>query len=126
MKLGVLTSSLSRSAGGLFYSVSALAAGAAGTGVEVRVFGLADPSFGQDRGQWRVPTEACRTLGPPALGFAPRLAPVLQGWAPDVLHLHGLWMYPSAVAGAWARRCVGPLMVSPHGMLDKSPGRLGL
>ena len=118
MKLGVLTSSLSRSAGGLFYSVSAMAAGAARAGTAVKVFGLDDPSFDEDRSQWAVPAEAHRVLGPPALGFAPGLAPALQGWAPDLLHLHGLWMYPSAVAGAWARRAAGPLMVSPHGMLD--------
>jgi poly(glycerol-phosphate) alpha-glucosyltransferase len=36
----------------------------------------------------------------------------------DVLHLHGLWMHPSAASLAYTRRTHRPHMISPHGMLD--------
>lgn len=36
----------------------------------------------------------------------------------DLLHLHGIWMYPSQAASAWSARSGRPLLISPHGMLD--------
>jgi poly(glycerol-phosphate) alpha-glucosyltransferase len=36
----------------------------------------------------------------------------------DILHSHGLWMYPSVVARKWASRNGKPHVVSPRGMLD--------
>ena len=36
----------------------------------------------------------------------------------DLLHLHGIWQFPSHAAGAWARETGRPLLLSPHGMLD--------
>ena len=41
----------------------------------------------------------------------------------DVIHTHGLWMYPSVAAMRWARGADRPYVVSPHGMLD--PWALG-
>ena len=38
-------------------------------------------------------------------------------WA-DILHNHGLWMYPSTVATRYVRKTKCPLMISVHGMLD--------
>lgn len=36
----------------------------------------------------------------------------------DVIHMHGLWMYPNWAAGKVARRSAIPYILSPHGMLD--------
>ena len=34
----------------------------------------------------------------------------------DILHVHGIWMYPSVVALRWSREA-RPYLVSPHGLL---------
>lgn len=42
----------------------------------------------------------------------------LRDYAPDLIHVHGLWMYHGAAAYGYARKNHIPLLVSPHGMLD--------
>lgn len=36
----------------------------------------------------------------------------------DIMHMHGLWMYPNWAAGTVARTKSIPYVISPHGMLD--------
>ena len=36
----------------------------------------------------------------------------------DMLHLHGLWRYPSAAAGRWSAATRKPFLISPHGLFD--------
>jgi poly(glycerol-phosphate) alpha-glucosyltransferase len=84
----------------------------------VEALGLEDGRFSLDQGQWPVPARVLPVLGPATFGYAPGLARALQRLDPDLLHLHGLWMYPSVAAAAWARRLRRPLLISPHGMLD--------
>lgn len=116
----MLTASLSRQAGGLFDAVRGLAGGlqAAG-GVQVSAVGLADAMTAADAPAWAgVATRACAVRGPAALGYAPALARALRESEADLLHLQGLWMYPSAAALRWSGRTRRPVVVSPHGMLD--------
>jgi poly(glycerol-phosphate) alpha-glucosyltransferase len=56
--------------------------------------------------------------GPRALGYAPALAGALAHSGIDLLHTHGLWMYPSRASLAWAKSHKKPYVISPHGMLD--------
>ncbi len=56
--------------------------------------------------------------GPPVFGFAPGLLDAIKAADLDVLHLHGIWMYPSRVAERWAAATGKPVVISPHGMLD--------
>lgn len=56
--------------------------------------------------------------GPEALALAPDLTRILEEADLDLLHLHGIWQYPSFAAGQWARRTGKPMVISPHGMLD--------
>jgi glycosyltransferase involved in cell wall biosynthesis len=109
----------SRSAGGLFDAVRNLA-------LEMEeqrrystsVVGLDDPSAELDRPLWgRIETTAMRVRGPHAFGYAPDLSRTLRSKNPDLIHVHGLWMYPSVAANHWSRSGK-PYVVSPHGMLD--------
>lgn len=119
MKVAVLTASMSRRAGGLFGAVPPLAASLAGRGIDVQVFSVADAASAKDASAWGD-TRLCVAdrLGPAAFGYAPRLAPALDAAAPDIVHTHGLWMYPSVAALQWSGRWKRPHIVSPHGMLD--------
>jgi poly(glycerol-phosphate) alpha-glucosyltransferase len=52
------------------------------------------------------------------VGYAPALVPGLLAAELDLVHLHGIWMYPSRAASRWAERTGRPYVISPHGMLD--------
>jgi glycosyltransferase involved in cell wall biosynthesis len=117
--VGLLTSWLSRRGGGIAEMVLPLARHLAGQTCEVRVFGMADPFA--SCGQERLDHLELRTFAPRrpfSFGFAPDLQQALASADLDVLHTHGLWMYPSLAGLRWGRRHRKPWLVSPHGMLD--------
>lgn len=59
-----------------------------------------------------------REAGPEALAFMPGLLKMLPNAHLDLLHLHGIWQYPSFAAAVWAKQSGQPLLISPHGMVD--------
>jgi poly(glycerol-phosphate) alpha-glucosyltransferase len=59
-----------------------------------------------------------KPVGPATIGYAPGLAKALLAARLDLLHLHGIWQYPSAAASRWAKATGRPYLVSPHGMLE--------
>jgi glycosyltransferase involved in cell wall biosynthesis len=60
---------------------------------------------------------------PRSFGYAPDLDRALARFDPDIVHLHGLWMYPALAVWRWHRRTGKPYVYSAHGML--SPVALG-
>jgi glycosyltransferase involved in cell wall biosynthesis len=56
--------------------------------------------------------------GPRRFGYSPALKEVMYRMSCDLIHNHGLWMYPDLAARQAAQRANVPLLVSPHGMLD--------
>jgi glycosyltransferase involved in cell wall biosynthesis len=118
-RLTLLTSSISRAAGGVFDAVRNLAIAVKRENrYSLFVIGLRDEATDQDLSVWGgINTEAFKVLGPRAFGYAPGLADAVESSTPDILHVHGLWMYPSVAAHRWSRRC-RPYVESPHGMLD--------
>jgi poly(glycerol-phosphate) alpha-glucosyltransferase len=120
IKQGALVASISRNAGGLFHSVRQLSlAMNALPDVEVEVFGLMDQYAQEDLVAWDgVKTHLLDQRGPRIFGYAPKLRIALSDAQLDVLHVHGIWMYPSVASRRWAAKTGKPYMVSPHGMLD--------
>lgn len=83
------------------------------------VIALEDGASTADAGRLsRAELHLAPVLGPRFLGYAPQLGKLLDRARLDLLHLHGIWMYPSQAASAWAARTGRPLLTSPHGMLD--------
>lgn len=136
VRIGLLTASASRLGGGVFEAVVSHCALLREQGTEPVVFALEDEFSAEDRHRFA----GCEVIvvpvgGPRQIGFAPRLVGELVAARLDVLHLHGIWMYPSAAGSAWAARTGRPYVISPHGMLDpwitgrgrlkKSVARLG-
>lgn len=112
MKIAHLTWLLSRRGGGIPPVVFAAAGAQRALGHDARITGVEDPGF---------PVEGATTFrarGPLALGFAPGMAGHLAVERADVLHLHGLFTWTSAVARGYGRRSRQPVVVSPHGMLE--------
>ncbi|WP_162917277.1 glycosyltransferase [Dongia deserti] len=86
---------------------------------QIAVFGLAEERPAVQPTDWDgVHVCALPVLGPQSIGFAPRLAGVLAKAKVDLLHVHGLWMYPSVASLLWSHGTGRPYMISAHGMLD--------
>lgn len=87
--------------------------------IVLKIYGLEDEHTEADRWSWgSLALSAERSVGPRRLGYAPGLASRLDSGDLDLLHAHGIWMYPSIASLGWARRQGRPYIVSPHGMLD--------
>lgn len=119
INIGFVTSSLSRRAGGLFESVRALAIGLHELGQSVRAYGIEDVHTKEDIPEWSpVDVSYFRHTGPAAFGYSRQLGRALDVSRHDLLHLHGLWMFPSVAVSRWRARTGRPVVISPRGMLD--------
>jgi poly(glycerol-phosphate) alpha-glucosyltransferase len=119
MKIGCLTGSISRQAGGLMDSVRREAVALADRGNAVEVFATDDSDSAIDLPQW-VPLKVrlFPNAGPARFSFGRGLSEALLGANLDALLSHGLWRYTSIAASHWSRKLGRPYMVSPHGMLQ--------
>lgn len=118
IRSAAITSSISRSAGGLFWSVRALCSSLIDNNCLTQVFGLRDEYSTQDQHEWgQVPVSVFNPVGPRAFGYQQGLLRAMRTYQPDIVHVHGLWMYPSVAAMQWSAG-KGLYMISPHGMLD--------
>jgi poly(glycerol-phosphate) alpha-glucosyltransferase len=119
IKSAHLTHSVSRQAGGLFDAVLRLVQSQDARTTESKVFGLWDEFTEADRPAWKPASVAAfKTTWPNAIRRAPEMLRELSAFAPDITHVHGLWLYPSIAATAYSRQTKRPNLVSPHGMLD--------
>lgn len=119
LRIGLLSAWCSRLGGGVFEAVVAHSRLLAALGHEARLFALADARSGEDRGRLAgIEVIAAPVRGPRAIGYAPALLPALLAADLDVVHLHGIWMYPSLAGARWTAATGRPYLISPHGMLD--------
>ena len=116
----MLSGSVSRAGGGIFEVERQLAQNLSRfADVSVNVFGIRDAFTDADLPQWLpLKPKTFAFVGPSSFAFTPHLFSSLKDWAPDLTHLHSLWMYPSVVLRRWAQTSRKPAMISPHGMLD--------
>ena len=136
MKVLHVVASINRDVGGPAVTVPALAGALAAQGVETTVATLDYPVHGP-----QASAGGARLASLPA----PALARALRGWSPafarqvgelarqraDIVHGHGLWMFPNLYARQGALAAGRPLVISPRGMLDdwslrRSRGRKGV
>jgi len=118
VRAGLVTAHLTRGGGGVFTSVRQFARVLEKEpGIEIEVFGPSRPKA--DLSEWSPLTpRTARPLGPKFFSYAPGLMRRVIDADLNLLHLHGLWMHPSAVSLAFTRWTRRPHMISPHGMLD--------
>src|SRR6185437_15462761 len=119
IKSAILTASVSRRAGGLFEAILRQVQAHDCQRVDTRVFGLWDEFSDADLPAWSpVPVAAFKSSGLKSIGYSPRFREELLAFEPDLIHTHGLWLYPSIAARNFSRRKQRPYLISPHGMLD--------
>jgi glycosyltransferase involved in cell wall biosynthesis len=120
MKVAMLSSSVSRAAGGIFEAERRLSLELAGAlDYDLGVFAVKDAFSDADMEVWRpLQPNVYPCIGPGAFGYSPGLLEGLTDWNPDLVHLHTLWMYPSVITQRWSRLTRRPYMITLHGMLD--------
>ena len=118
-RIGILSAWASRLGGGVFEATVAHAELLGRAGFDPVMFALEDAHSAADAARYgETPVVTVPVRGPGMIGYAPGLVPALRDARLDMLHLHGIWMYPSAAGAAWAKTSGRPYLVSPHGMLD--------
>lgn len=119
MKVGFVTPSVSRQAGGLFDAVRRLAQKLNSAGESVSVYSISDSDSAADSAAWApVPLRLFETMGPASLGFSPPLRNAIINTDDEILLTHGLWRYSSRAVSQWHHRRQRPYIANPHGMLD--------
>ena len=120
MKTTFLSYSVSRAYGGIFEISRRTAQTLAELQrMDVSVLGIEDEFSHDDLAQWQPLQPRCfASRGPRAYGFAPELAGALDDVKPDLVHVHGIWTFPTVAARKWACRHSRPYIVTIHGMLE--------
>lgn len=117
--IGIVSSSISRAAGGIQATVVEHAAGLRRLGCKVSLMSLEDEFTRLDWPELEgVDISSHKIVGPKSFGYSPGLLRSLMSKHLDVVHLHGMWMYPSVAVSHWRRSTRGSLIITPHGMLD--------
>ncbi len=123
MKVVFLSASTSRSAGGLYFTITALTKALYSKGIDITVVGFDDVYSKEDRsGFGDVPVIAYHRYNIPIIrsfGYSSDLMKILEMLSPDIIHLQGLWMYHSWAALKYKKRHQEvKIVIEPHGMLD--------
>ena len=109
----------SRRNGGVFEALVAHARLVANLGHQPVVFALADEHSAEDQARFGpIEVRTFPVTGPSIVGYAPEMTKDLVEARLDLVHLHGIWQYPSRAASTWAARTGKPYVISTHGMLD--------
>ena len=118
-RIGLLTASASRAGGGVFEAIAAHTEMLRALGATPVVVALNDEFAEADRARLGDAELVLADIaGPRLIGYAPSLVGRLHAARLDLLHLHGIWMYPSRAGLVWARETGKPYVISPHGMLE--------
>ena len=119
LKVGQLVATMSQKSGGVFWVLKSLSKILRDSGKFI-VFTFAgkddfseDDLYGMDRSNVKL----FPLIGLKSFGYQFGLLTALKSASLNLIHVHGLWMYPSVVTQFWSQG-YKPYVVSPHGMLD--------
>jgi glycosyltransferase involved in cell wall biosynthesis len=120
LKITVATASISRLAGGTFTSIRRLHQSINDLKkAQITVFGLQDEFSEQDSALWHpLSLKTFPKLVEHQFGYSPCLRRAILNSESDIVHTHGIWMYPSVAVSHWHCKTGSPYLISLHGMLD--------
>ncbi|MDD7986904.1 glycosyltransferase [Lentisphaera marina] len=115
MKIAQLTPSLSNAGGGVSKVVIELASNLKNnTDVFIHLFSSDKPCLNEVHIQHHF----SKPHGPKSFSFSNELTSQLLNFSPDLIHLHGIWMYHQLASFLWQKKTNKAVIISPHGMLD--------
>jgi glycosyltransferase involved in cell wall biosynthesis len=120
MRIAQVTFGLDDAAAGVGEAVSSLSLAQLGLGHEVKVFGIASRDQLGNLERWgEMPLSINEVRAPfESIGYAPSLLRSLCEYDPQIVHLHGLWLYPALAVLNWSSLTRRPFIYSVHGMLN--------
>lgn len=119
LRIGMLTAWSSRLGAGVAEAVIAQADMVRALGGEAIVFALTEAHAEEDRCRYSPSrVELSPVIGPGIIGYAPSMPQRLIEADLDLLHMQGIWMYPSRAGALWAKATGKPYLITPQGMLD--------
>jgi glycosyltransferase involved in cell wall biosynthesis len=118
LSVGIVCASATRKAGGIFPIMQTHAKELTALGINVTMHCIEDELIETDRPSWNpIPLRAyAATLK--AFALAPGLQTGLIKEECDIVHQHGLWLYPSIAVSQWRRHTRRPVVISTQGMLE--------
>lgn len=116
MRVVEITQSLGLEGGGVASSVLDMSRHMKSPEFDVHLFSAMTESARDNTADFAGKAHLNKSFGPTSFAFQPALRGDLAGLDPEVVHLHGLWGYPSFVLASEGRRAAK--IISPHGMLD--------
>ena len=121
IKVGMLTSHISKKSAGLWEAIYNLSSSLSDqNSISASIWGLkAQDTDTLIKSSELEDITACSVRGPQAFGYSPLLSKSLNHADLDIIHSHGIWMYPSLASYQWSLKNKRPIMISPHGMLDE-------
>ena len=121
IKVAILSTCLSRRAGGIFATLTSLVRNFHDPDIEICVFGINEQDYEPAQFE-NAHVELYEVLNFPFLrnyGYSPTLMHKLESFAPDIIHVQGIWMYHSYIAYKYKRIYKNTkIVIQPHGMLD--------
>lgn len=122
-KVALLTTVNSRNAGGLYTSVRYLGLNIYRQGIDIRLFSYDDKYSSEDRFVYEdMPMTIYHTSSLPILkqfSYSYDLIGLLEDYAPDIIHVQGIWTYHSYAAYKYKKKHLDTkVVITPRGMLD--------
>jgi len=122
MKVTLLTTVNSRSAGGLFYSVKYLAKYLMKESIDISITSFSNEYSNEDISTYgEIPMNIYHISQLPILknlGYSKDINDVLKDLSPKIIHQQGIWMYHSNANLNYRRKNNAISIVTPRGMLD--------
>lgn len=118
LRVAIVCGSLSRAAGGIFPIMQAHAKHLSMMGIDVSAYGLSDAFSQLDAASWAPITPHFFARQHRGFGYSRQLSRALLASSVDIVHQHGLWLYPSIVTSRWGIRSRRPVVISTQGMLE--------
>lgn len=118
--LAIVVPSICRDGGGVSEAVRLLTESLHSDGsFRLVILTLKTTHFEEDRRRFPpVQILAVPYYGPARYGFSPGILLSLFRIKPDLIHVHGIWMFHCAAVHFYSRLKRKPYIVSPHGMLE--------
>jgi poly(glycerol-phosphate) alpha-glucosyltransferase len=120
MKILILGGVSSRSGGGVFHVMHRQGHALQQLpGTEVHFLLYDDEHSAADRVHFaRTQVHTYSITGPANLAYSPDVYQRIEEIAPDVVHVHGMWLYLAHANRKYHQATGTPYVISPHGMLD--------
>ena len=87
-------------------------------GFEVLALGVGAPLTEEELTEWKAIDAKNLPATIQQFSFSNDLYSQVLDWKPDIIHQHGVWKYPSIVAGRIQKNTKARKVISPHGMLE--------